>query len=147
MTRATSVTLSYVLMFGIATVLVTGLIIAGGGFVEDQREKVIRQEMSVIGNHLAGNLEQADRLTQASDSSDPVVYINESFQNQVTGSTYNIELVDGNPPQLVLNSTRPSVSVRVNATVSSDVANSQASGGTVSIAYDQSADALVVRNA
>lgn len=147
MRRGTSITLSYVLMFGMATVLVTGLIIAGGGFVENQREKVIRQEMTVIGNQLAGNLEQADRLTQASDSADPVVYINESFQGQVTGSTYNVELVDGNPPQLVLNSTRPTVSVRVNATVSTDVANSQTDGGIISVAYDQSADALVIRNA
>lgn len=147
MTRGTSITLSYVLMFGMSTILVTGLVIAGGGFVENQREQVIRQEMTVIGNQLAGNIEQADRLTLASDENDPVVYINETFQQDVTGSTYDVELVDGSPPQLVLNSTRPAVSVRVNVTVRTDVADSQADGGEISAVYDDSQDALVIRSA
>jgi len=150
--RAVSVTLGYVLALAISTLLVTGLVVAGGGFVEDQREQVIQQELNVIGQHLASNLEKADRL--ASSGSSPVVAINQTFSSQVTGTTYNVGLVEadptaGEPAQIELSSARPEVSTTVNvttlqATVDGDSATN---GGAISVQYDSSTDELVIDDA
>jgi len=60
--RGISITLNYVLVLGISATLVAGLLVAGGTFVEDQRERVIEDEMNVVGNHIAGDIEQVDRM-------------------------------------------------------------------------------------
>lgn len=144
--RGVSITLNYVLALGISSILVTGLLIAGGGFVEDTRQRVVYSEMSVIGNHVAGNLEQADRLARAS-SGDATVQINETFQPQVTGSPYFVRLDNGSK-QVVVNATELDVSVRINTTVQTALDDSAfAGGGTISVRYDQSNDQLVVDNA
>jgi len=146
--RGVSVTLNYVLVLAISSVLVTGLIIAGGTFVGDQRERVIEGELRIIGHHVAGNMEQVDRLVRADGADDPgEAHINQTFQQDVTGTSYGVRLVEkGGTPQVVLNASQPAVSVRVNASVETDVAtDSFATGGTISVAYD--GDELVIRNA
>jgi hypothetical protein len=152
--RAVSVTLGYVLALAISTLLVTGLVVAGGGFVEDQREQVIQQELNVIGQHLASNLEKADRLASSGSGSSTVVAINQTFSSQVTGTTYNVGLVEadptaGEPAQIELSSARPEVSTTVNvttlqATVDGDSATN---GGAISVQYDPSTDELVIDDA
>lgn len=147
--RSVSVTLNYILVLSITSVLITGLIIAGGSFVEDQREQVIEGELRIIGNHLAGNMEQVDRYVRVNESNPPSdAYINQTFSNDVTGSTYGVTLdKQGDTPQIVLNSTRPDISVRVNVTVKTSVdTDSFANGGSISVAYDESANQLVIRN-
>jgi hypothetical protein len=145
--RGVSVTLNYVLALGISAILVTGLLIAGGGFVEDTRERVVYSEMTVIGNHIAGNLEQADRLVQAS-SGDTTVQINESFQRQVTGATYQVELNDSGTPQVVVTADELDASVEINMTVQTDLdETTSVGGGTIAVVYDQSNDQLKVTNA
>jgi len=146
--RAASITLNYVLVLGISTILVTGLIVAGGTFVEDQRERAIEGELRIIGNHLAGNLEQVDRYVNASAGNSPdTAYVNQTFQQDVTGSTYQVELVEnGGTPQLLLTSTQGDTSVRVNVTVQNPIDDgSTATGGTISTAYESGE--LVVRSA
>jgi len=144
--RGVSVTLNYVLALGISSILVTGLLIAGGGFVEDTRQRVVHSEMTVIGNHIAANLEQADRFVQAS-SGDTTVQINETFQQQVTGSPYFVRL-DDESQQVVVNATELDVSVRVNTTVQTGFDDAAfADGGTISVRYDQVDDELVIDDA
>jgi hypothetical protein len=146
--RGVSVTLNYVLVLAISSILVTGLIIAGGTFVGDQRERVIEGELRIIGHHVAGNMEQVDRLVRADRAGDPdEAYVNQTFQQDVTGTTYAVRLVEnGGTPQVVLNASQPAVSVRVNASVETDVdTDSFATGGTLSVAYD--GNELVIRNA
>lgn len=146
--RSVSVSLNYVLVLAITAVLITGLIIAGGTFVENQREQVIEGELRIIGHHLAGNLEQVDRYVRASHGDPSRAYINQTFGTDVTGSTYQVSLESGSQsPQVVLTATRPEVTVRVNATVQTDVdADSFAGGGSVSVAYDRADDELVIRD-
>jgi len=146
--RGTSITLNYVLVLGISAILVTGLIIAGGSFVEDQREAVIEGELRIVGNHVAGNLEQVDRYVNASESGNPATaHVNQTFQQEVTGSTYQVELLDnGGDPQLLLTSTRGDIAVRVDISVRTPVDDGAvASGGEITAAYDSGE--LVIRNA
>ena len=146
--RSVSFVVNYVLVIAITAVLITGIIIAGGSFVEDQREQVIAGEMRIIGNHIAGNVEQVDRYARAGPTSE--AYINQSFGTDVTGSTWSVELDErGDTSQVVVNSTRPEVSVRVNATtqIPVDTVNSYADSGEISVAYDPSGPVLVIRDA
>ena len=148
--RSMSMTLNYVLVLSISAVLITGIIIAGGTFVENQRKQVIEGELRIIGNHLAGNLEQVDRYVRAGSGTTSDAYINQTFGTDATGSTYGVQLDErSETTQVVLNSTSPDVSVRVNASVQTDVniADSYADGGTISVAYDEGSDELVIHNA
>lgn len=148
--RSLSVTLNYVIVLGITAILISGLIFAGGTFVEDQRDRAIRGELTVIGTHLASNVEQVDRYVEAGEGPS-AAYVNQSFQRQVTGQNYDVELLanDGEPapPQLVLGAAGTDVTVRVNVTIRTDVVETVAQGGTISVAYDDSEDAVVIRNA
>lgn len=149
--RATSTTLSYVLTLAIAAVLVSGLLLAGSTFVEDRREQVIRQELLVIGEHLASNVEQVDRYARANEDL-AEARIEQTFPGRVTGTSYGVRLVEnGMEPTLVLRSVRPRVSVEVNVSVQTTVADSNASGGRIAVECAVSAggncDDLVIDNA
>lgn len=143
--RATSTTLSYVLTLSIATLLVAGLILAGSTFVEDRREQVIRQELRVIGEHLASNVEQVDRYATASDGLG-AASVELTLPARVTGSTYVVVLEGGSDPVLLLNATNPDVDVAVNLTVRRPVASeSFADGGSILVECETSASPCELR--
>jgi hypothetical protein len=143
--RAVSSTVSYVLSLAIATLLVTGLIIAGTGFVTTQREVVVREELTVIGQHLASNVEEADRMVVASDGS-TTVQVDQTFPDTAARAEYDVRLSESRE-QLVLNSTAPDQTVRVNISTSTDLRESTTDGGTITIQYDESSDELVITDA
>ena len=128
--RSTTTTLGYTLTLAISTLLVTGLIVTGSNFVQDQREIVVENELEVVGEQVAGQLEQADRLLAA--SSDPqAVRINESAPETVSGATYDVILEPGSPAELELRTRNPDVTVTLEVGLTSDVVDSSAGGGTV----------------
>jgi hypothetical protein len=147
--RGVSTTLNYVLTLSIAALLVGGLLIAGSGFVTTQRDVVIQEEMRVIGHQVASNVEQADRLVDASDGSTTVL-VNQTFPDSVARSQYDVRL-DADANQLILNSTSPEESVRVNVTTNTELVDSSADGGEISVEYvDADGDTdkeLVIGNA
>ena len=147
--RGVSTTLNYVLTLSIAALLVGGLLIAGGGFVTTQRDVVIQEEMRVVGHQVASNVEQADRLVDASDGSTTVL-VNQTFPDSVARSQYDVRL-DADANQLILTSTSPEESVRVNVTTNTELVDSSADGGEISVEYvDADGDTdkeLVIGNA
>lgn len=143
--RGVSSTLSYVLALGIAAILITGLLIAAGGFVSTQRDVVLREEMDVVGQHVASNVEQADRLVNASKGSDTVVYVNQTFPSTVARSTYDVRL-NASAEQVVLTSTEPEHTVRINVSTNTELQDSSADGGAITVRYDEGDDALVIDN-
>jgi len=142
--RAVSTTLGYVLSLAIATLLITGLIIAGGGYVDTQREQVIRDELTVVGQQLAADVERADRLVRAGEA--PLtVRVNKTFSDRVTGSSYRVSF-DPSASAIVLETNRPAVSVRVGVVTETALGDSTADGGPVQIRYDDGDDHLEVRD-
>jgi hypothetical protein len=141
--RGVTVTLNYILVLSITAVLVSGLLVAGGTFVEDQRERVIEDELNVIGNHIASDVEQVDRMVRAGSGTVDRAEINQSFQQTVTGTSYNVEL-EPDPDRVVLEANSPGVTVSVNVTVQTDIGESFAVGGDTSVQYDAAADRLVI---
>lgn len=145
--RAVSTTVSYVLALAVATILVGGLIVAGSTFVEERREAVVEQELRVVGEHLAGNIEQVDRYARAPQTVE-AARITQTYPSRVTGSGYVVTLRgDVSQPQLQLNASNPDVRVTVNVTVQEDVATeSVANGGRIVAVYDTGAGELEIQN-
>lgn len=132
--RAVSSTLNYVLSLAIATLLVTGLFIAGGDFVDDRRTNVIRSELQVVGQQVAADAVRADRMISASDSaSSATVRINQSLPPRVVGASYRVWFVPASgpsdPERIVLNTTDPEVTVTVVLNTDTDLQESQVRGG------------------
>jgi len=127
--RAVSSTLNYVLSLAIASLLVTGLLIAGGTFVEDRQTEVIRSELGVIGQQVASDINRADRLLTAGDGGTRVV-INQSFPKRITGTGYDVQLNPGDD-ELVLTSVDPEVRIDVHVETDSPLVSSHADSGIV----------------
>ncbi|APE95725.1 DUF7266 family protein [Halodesulfurarchaeum formicicum] len=87
--RGVSTAVGYVLNLGIATLLVTGLLVAGSGLVADQRDRAAGAELDVIGNRIAADLETADRLVQNGNGS---VTVRTSLPNAVAGNSYRVAI-------------------------------------------------------
>lgn len=143
--RATATTLGYTLGLGIALVLSTGLIVAGGNFVEQQREETVRTELEVVGQQLAATLSRADHLHQTSAGTERLV-IEHRLPARVSGSGYSVAV----PPDedyIELTATRSDVTVRVNVTTRTDLAASTFNGGDIAVEYDPADDEIEVRSA
>ncbi len=147
--RGISPVFGYVLTLGISTLLVSGLLIAAGGFVEDQREATSRSELRVIGQQVSADIAAADRLNRTDGASE--VAISRGLPERVVGSQYSISLrTDGNgptPTYLRLTTVEPNVTVEVGVTTITDVQETTVSGGEIVVEYEEPADQLVMRNA
>lgn len=130
--RAVSSTVNYVLGLGIAFALVTGLLLAGGNFVQDQRESSIRTELEVVGEHVSADIMMADRLNGTAGG-DGTIRVRRSLPNRVSGSPYVMAIEGGEDPQLVLETDSPAVTVEVAFTNTTAVETSRVSGGPVTV--------------
>ena len=130
--RATATALSYVLTLGITALLISGLLIAAGNTVEQQREDTTREALEVVGQQLTARLMAADRLVGANGTD---VVVRGSYPDSVAGSTYSIAVRSGPPPTVALNATVTGVSVTVTAATTTPVADASLSGGDVEIVY------------
>jgi len=150
--RAVSTVVGYTLTLGIMTLLITGLLVAAGGFVEDQRERTVRAELQVVGQQIAADLDVADRLARA-DGTDTTVEIHSQHPERVTGATYRVEVVDDADDRcefdrcLKLSTDDPEVVVTVRIGTVTTVELGSVSGGGVVVEYDAGSDTLVIDDA
>jgi hypothetical protein len=151
--RAVSTALGYVLSLAIASLLISGLMLAAGGFVESERERVVRSELEVIGQTLVADVEGADRLASSIDGD---VRVRSSLPRRVGSSTYTIEIrsdaYDGffdGYAELYLNASSVDASVTYRIVTATPFGPSSSSliGGELVIVYDGGADQLEVREA
>ncbi|MFC6785376.1 DUF7266 family protein [Halobaculum halobium] len=130
--RATATTLSYVLTLGITALLISGLLVAAGGAVEQQREDTTREALEVVGQQLSSRLMAADRLVGAGGSE---VAVRGSYPETVAGTTYSVAVRSGSPTTIELTATGTRVSVTVAAATRTPVADATVSGGDVTVVY------------
>ncbi|WP_042666672.1 hypothetical protein [Haloferax sp. ATB1] len=139
--RAVSTALGYVLTLTITVVLISGLLVAAGGFVSDERERVTETELDVIGNRLVAGIESVDRIGAAPGESRVEATVR--LPPRVAGTTYTIEVLSASN-ELVLTSTDPEVAVRVPVKTETSLAASRLDGGDVTITYDSASGTLEV---
>jgi cytoskeletal protein RodZ len=143
--RAVSTTVGYALTLGVAALLITGLLIAGGGFLEDQREATTETQLEVIGEQVSADISSADRLS-ASDADE--VNITRNLPDSVTGSQYTISVRTSPQTHLELRSVDPEVTVRVDVAVQeASLVATDIDGGNIQVSYNRTSDELVLRNA
>jgi hypothetical protein len=151
--RAVSTPLGYILTLAITTVLVSGLLIAMGGFVDGQRERVVRSELEVVGEQVAADVSAADRLVVAGGA-DTTVRAAFRLPARVGGSQYTVDVVaDGGAYAVRLASVDPDVTVEVGFDSETSVRTSTpVAGGNVVVVYadgpdgDTDPDRLEVRS-
>lgn len=111
--RGVSTALGYVLSLTITGLLVSGLLMAGGDLVADQREQTTRTELRVVGQHLAADVESADRLARRADAGETVT-ITSDLPERIVERPYQIALgTDGTRTYAELATTDPDIAVRV----------------------------------
>lgn len=148
--RAVSPVFAYTLTLGVTALLITGLLISSGGYVEEQRERTIENQLYVVGHQLSADVAAADRLVRSDDQSS--VRITREVPKSIVGSTYTIHvradpLASDSEYYLELNSTDHDVSARVAVASLTDVEESSVGGGEVVVEYDESSGTLEVSNA
>lgn len=134
--RGVSTTLGYILNLTVATLVITGLLVAGGDVVADQREQTTRSELRVIGQQFAADLVAADELAATADPGD-TVRVERQLPDEVAGRTYGIEVVNpvGGQPYLELSAIGSDVTVEVPLSLETPVAESSVNGQRVVIRY------------
>lgn len=144
--RATSTALGYVLSLGIAGILVSGLIIAGGGLMESQRDQSARIELQVIGQTVADDLASAGRLA---DCDSCRVRLRIDVPARVSGEAYRIRIVEVDPPhhyRLALTTGRTNTAANVTVRTTRPIAETTVVGGALIVEFDPVAGELEVRN-
>jgi len=144
--RGVSRVLGYSLTITISTILVAGLLIAGGNFVDDQRSDVVRSEMEVVGQRIAADIGAADRLVRLG-SGHSSVQIDSHVPERIAGTRYDVRVraSDGNAT-LVLSSGALDQTIEVPVSNTTAVKPSRATGGDIVITYDRSNGHLEVTN-
>ncbi|MES3518196.1 MAG: hypothetical protein PPP58_11075 [Natronomonas sp.] len=144
--RAAAPVVGYVLTLGITTILITGLLIAGGGFLDTEREQTVESELQAIGQQVSADIATADRLARAGSDDSAV---QRQLPEQTVGGSYTIEIhANGGETFLELRSTAPSVTVEIGLSVDAGRLNdgAQATGGLVVAEFDAGTGEVVVRN-
>lgn len=150
--RAVSTTVSYTLTLGVTTLLITGLLIAGGTFLETHQEETTRTELTVIGQQLAGLVSSADGLAAATTQGSftmsrelPATVAGSPYVIQVTNATaggaarftYELRLEAGNGGT-------DTVEVTTETPVH---APTSFTGGDIEVSYNTTGDTLVIADA
>lgn len=142
--RGQSTSLDYTLSLAVAALVVTGLFAAAGDFVSEQRERVVRTELGVVGQQLASEVVAADRLVRAGDETRHLA-VNATMPRRVAGTGYTVTVAGaGGTHWLNLTTEDPPVSVSVRVETETDVATGSVDGGKIDVVYDPATDRLEV---
>lgn len=132
MSRAVSTNVGYVLTLAVSSLVITGLLVGAGGFIDNQRQQTVRGELETVGQQLATDMGTAGELART-DGSVTTIELRRTLPSRITGLQYAIAIDDD---AIELSTTDPDVTVRVPLSLSVDVAASTVDGGDLRIVYE-----------
>lgn len=151
--RGVSTAVGYTLTLGITALLISGLVIAAGGMVADQRDRAARSELGVYGQRIAGGVADADRLVAAADAGGDAdvpdtVRVRVALPDRAAGRAYavavrNVTSPGDGPPyayRIVLASDAANARVTVGIGTRTPLAETRLSGGTLAVALRDADD-------
>ena len=142
-TRAVSPAVTQALTIGITTLLVTGLLLSGGAFIDERQEDITRQGLVDIGSGVASDLVRLDQFETAGVTG--TVAFTSDYPDRVAGQGYRVHLDPGpDRTRVYINSTGSNLSTQVRFANTTNVCERRVSGGTMVFAYDSSEPCLVV---
>ncbi|MFB6167458.1 MAG: hypothetical protein ABEJ43_01270 [Haloferacaceae archaeon] len=139
--RGVSTTVSYVLTLAITAILISGLLVAVTGVVDDRRDQTGRNALNVIGERIAANLMAADRLAET-DPEATVVTVR--LPERISERGYSVT-IDGGAEEIVLTLGGSQTTVTVSF-AAEPVVDATVRGGDLRIVLTP-ADELEVRSA
>lgn len=141
--RAVSVTVGYVMTLAISTLLLSGLFVAGGSFVETERERAAQGELTVVGERVAADLMTVGRLAaSASGPGGLTVDRPVTLPDRAAGRSYRIRVTATETAGTVaVESDRTDAAVEVPFRTDAAVAvqNATVRGGDLRIRWDPDA--------
>lgn len=141
--RAVSTLVGYAITLGITTLLITGLVVATGGYIQGQRERAAQTQLKVVGQQLAADLGTADRLAR----SDPDrVELDREFPDEAAGRGYTFAVDPGGCSCIELWTQGRETEVTVQYTTETAVASTNVTGGPVVVTYDPATATLEVES-
>lgn len=139
--RAVSAVVGYVMVLGIVTLLISGLFIATGNFVENQHERAVRSEFEVVGNRVAADIAAIDRLALAAGSGGEAELLTD-LPPRAAGKSYDISVsaVPSESNVYFVNLTAQDLDVEVEVRVKSKtpLVDTTVPGGDVRVVYNGS---------
>lgn len=152
--RALSTTVNYVLALAITSILISGLLVAGTGYMDSQRTVAVGNALDVQNEQLADSIGELDRLATAMDDSDGDAAIRVPLLDRVIDRSYRITIVgeteagdDRHTYRLQANS--GDIERETTVRTSIPIAETTVRGGSVVIRYgtDNGEPAIVVESA
>lgn len=142
--RAVSVTVGYVMTLAVSTLLLSGLFVAGGSFVETERERAAQGELTVVGERVAADLGTVDRVASTTSPPRENLTVDRplTLPDRVSGTSYRIRIeAAGTNGTVALESERADVAVEVPFRTSEAVTvrNTTVDGGDLWIRWDPDA--------
>ncbi|MDR5671898.1 hypothetical protein RH858_01845 [Halalkaliarchaeum sp. AArc-GB] len=98
MDRGLSTTVNYVLALAITSILISGLLIAGSGYMESQRTIAVGNALDVQNEQLADSIGEIDRLAAAMDGSEGDAAIRVNLLDRVIDRSYDIAVTNESDP-------------------------------------------------
>lgn len=145
--RGASTTLTYALNLALAAILVSVLLFGAGSVVEDERQSVAREELTVLGERIAATLQQADRMAAVTPPGrSDTLRLTLSPPPRVAGSDYTVTLDSSTgtgDPVLILQTETPEVRVRITVPTTTPVEAATIDGGPLVVV--NTSDGLEVR--
>ncbi|QIB73759.1 hypothetical protein GL213_10355 [Halogeometricum borinquense] len=138
--RGVSTTLGYVLTLSITAVLVSGLLIGTGQYVDDQRRQVADRELSVLSERIAARTADIDRMARAGDGTNEV-RVRIDLPRTVAGEPYRIEVSEPTVTtprthDITLTTGQTDQSVTVSLRTGLDIEAASLSGGNLVVVYN-----------
>lgn len=132
--RGLSTVVNYALMLVVVGLLVSVLLVGMTSHVGSQQDRVVRSELAVVGNQLAGELTTADRVA-GTLGPNGTLEIQADLARRVGGTTYLIvlERVGSNRTELRLVTDEPDVSVTVSVKTDHTVEEGRYHGGELTV--------------
>ncbi|WP_096391198.1 DUF7266 family protein [Halopenitus persicus] len=140
--RAVSTVVGYVLGLVIASLLVSGLFVAGGNVLDDQQTAAATTGFEVAGERVATGYADADRLVEAAGASaPPTVEVAVPLRSRMAGGGYTIRVTGsagGDPPYTAtihLENTDGSATYTTRVVTHTPVSDASVAGGPIVIRY------------
>ncbi len=138
--RGVSAVLGYILTLGIVTLLIAGLFLAAGGFVEKQHERAVRSEFEVVGNRVAADIAAVDRLALAAGA-EGEAELRVGLPPHAAGKPYELSISPTETSDIyAIDVTAPDpaidAAVEVHVKTKTPLVNSTVRGGPVLVVYN-----------
>lgn len=144
--RGVSTTVNYTMTLGITTLLVVGLLVATGTYVEGHQERTERMGLTVVGQQLVGSLSAADSLAQSMEGGGDFTLARD-LPESVARKSYSVTITQVGARRYDVTLETDDVDVTVSVTTRTDVEDVEFTGGDVEITYDPVTEELVVDRA